>query len=228
MAGHNSRSRAFGFLFSPLLRKQSLVMLEGKPAELTLTPAQLTTRGLTVFNIEAKLDDSGTLEGKVERENQGDDKEVLLRTAFRQVPLAQWKDLVQQLSYNSGFAGDVSDVSASTPEDTEKPFHINYSYKRKDYPDWTNHRVSPPLLRIILPAAKDKEKKSAAPIWFGGEQEIRTHGVLELPAGYKPEVPSAIDLVRDYAEYHAMYEFKDGKLTVDRPVDCEIGSGTSQ
>ena len=57
------------------------------------------------FTINAKLDDSGTLEGKVERTIQGDDNEFLLRSAFRRVPMPQWKDLVQQISYGSGFAG---------------------------------------------------------------------------------------------------------------------------
>jgi hypothetical protein len=84
--------------------------------------------------MEAKLNDNGTLEGKVEHTVRGD-REVLLRAAFRVVAFPQWKEVVQQLSYGAGFGGEVSEVSASAPEKTDEAFHISYNYKRKDYSD---------------------------------------------------------------------------------------------
>jgi hypothetical protein len=43
-----------------------------------------------------------------------------------------------------GFAGEVSDVTASSPEKTDEPFRITYKYVRKDFGDWPNHRVLAP------------------------------------------------------------------------------------
>ena len=205
-----------GFLYSVLLNKHALVMTDDAPAKLVVTPKRLQTTGFTSFHIEAKLDTEGTLNGHIERENRGDDKEVVLRGAFRRVPLAQWKDLVQQFSYQSGFAGDVSDVAASQPEATDRPLHFSYQYKRKDYPDWANHRVSPPLPPILLPAGKDREKNSTAPIWLGLPQEIDFQSTVELPPGYSPELPAAIDMVRDYAEFHSTSTYAGGKITTQR------------
>ena len=97
------------------------------------------------FVITGKLNDSGTLEGKVQTTVEGSDKAVLLRAAFRQVPMPQWKDLIQRISYASGYAGDVSDTTASSPEKIDEPLSFSYQYTRKKYPDWENRRITPPL-----------------------------------------------------------------------------------
>ena len=157
------------------------------------------------------------MEGKVEREVAGDDQEVLQRQLFRRLPLTQWKDLVQQISYQSGFAGDVSDVNVSTPDATNTPLRYSYTYTRKDFPDWKNHKVSPPLPPILLPARSD-EKKYSTPVWLGIPQEFNFESTVELPKGYRPEIPAAVNIVHDFAEYHATYGMKDGKFTTKRQM----------
>ena len=97
--------------------------------------------------MQAKLNDAGVLEGKAENTDRGD-TELLFRAAFRAVPLPQWKELVQQISYGLGFGGEISDVDATQPERTGDPFHFSYKYKRTDYSDWSNRRITPPLPAI--------------------------------------------------------------------------------
>jgi hypothetical protein len=135
----------FAYLVSPLRDKRALVIPEDRPPTLMTTPADPPTNQLQTFKINATLDDTGTLDGKIERTVQGDDNEVLMRSAFRRVPMPQWKDLIQQISYASGFAGDVSDVTASSPEKTDEPFRFAYRYQRKDYPNWSDRQISSPL-----------------------------------------------------------------------------------
>src|SRR5437867_5429981 len=127
----------FGFLLANQRDKQALVITSGKAASpgaaamasvlgqspLVKTPADPPFKSDVTFEIDAKLDDKGTLTGKIQRSMRGD-AEVILRAAFRQVPQTQWKDLVQQISYGSGFAGDVGEIVVSTPEDTDKPFQL--------------------------------------------------------------------------------------------------------
>lgn len=206
----------YAYLVGPLRDKQALVIPADKPAALMVTPVDPPSKASQTFQIVAKLDDAGTLQGKVERTAQGDDNELLLRAAFRNVPMPQWKDLIQQISFASGFAGETTDVSAGSPEKVDEPFRFAYSYTRKDYPDWPNRRVSPPIPPIVLPQPGDDDKKPSSPIWLGAPTETRLESHLELPKGYTPELPGNLDLKEDFAEYHTSHEFKDGALTTER------------
>jgi transglutaminase-like putative cysteine protease len=183
----------FAYLITPLRDKHALVMPEDKPPILMTTPADPPSKASQTFKIEAKLDDTGTLTGKVERTVHGDDNEVLLRSAFRSVPLPQWKDLIQQISYGSGFAGDVSEVTAGSPEKTDEPFHFAYSYSRKDYPNWSGRQISSPLPPMLAPAP---DTKPSHPILLGVAGEIHCDSRVELPRGYSAELPRDVDLTR--------------------------------
>lgn len=207
----------FGYLLGVLRGKKALVVSSDKPPALIDTPADPPAKGLETFRIDAKLSDSGTLEGKIERSIQNDDTEILLRTAFRRIPSAQWKDLAQQVSYLSGFSGDTSAVSAN-PDKTEEPFHLTYSYTRKDYPDWANRRVGSPLPPAGLPGVPDDDPKPIEPVWLGSPMEQRYESHVELPKGYRPTLPRNVDLTNKFAEYHRVLEFKDGVLTTQRTL----------
>jgi len=203
----------FAYLLTQLRDKRALVIADGKPPALVTTPADPPSKASQTFKITAKLDDTGTLEGKIERTVQGDDNEVLLRTAFRRVPMPQWKDLVQQISYGSGFAGDVSEVTASSPEKTDEPFHFAYTYKRKDYPNWSERKVSSPIPPLL---ARASDTKPSHPVFLAEAGQIQYESRVELPKGYSPDLPGAVDLKQDFADYHASYTVKDGVLITER------------
>jgi tetratricopeptide (TPR) repeat protein len=211
----------FAFLLGPLRHKQAL-LIRGDNSTLTTTPDIPPSNALLTFRIDAKLNDAGTLEGKVDRTFQGDDNEVLLRAAFRSVPMPQWKDLIQRISYSSGFAGDVSDVAASTPEKIDEPFHFSYTYTRKEYPEWSSGRISSPLPPITFPSVSDKDDMPSHPIWLGSPTEVRLESRVELPKGYAPDLPSNVNLNEDFAEYHASYSVKDGVLVTERRLVWKI------
>ncbi len=210
----------FGYLIAPLRDKQALVIPRDKPAMLLTTPADLPFPNTQTFKIDGKLSDDGTLDAKVENTVKGD-VEVLLRAAFRQVPQGQWKDLAQQISYSMGFAGTVSDTSASSPELTSEPFHYSYTYNRKDYPDWSEHRITVPGPPFSLPSVKDDDK-SKEPIWLGPSLEIVLDSKFELPKGYGPELPSDVVVVRDYAEYRALYKVDRDALVTERRMVIKL------
>lgn len=203
----------FGYILSVLRDKPALVISDDKPATLVTTVAHPSSPALQTFKIDAKLDDSGTLQGTIERSVSGDDTELLLRAAFRRTPLPQWKDLVQQISYASGFQGDVSEVTASSPEKTDEPFHWSYSYKRKDFPQWSERRVGSPLPPMIAAAPDEKPEH---PLFLGAIGEFRYESQVELPKGYSPQLPARVDLKEDFAEYHATYSVADGVLRTER------------
>jgi tetratricopeptide (TPR) repeat protein len=205
----------FAYLVPALRNKHALVIPDDKASALMTSPADPPFQALQAFRIEAKLNDGGTLEGKAEQTVRGD-REVLLRGAFRAVAFPQWKDVVQQLSYASGFGGEVSEVSASAPEKTDEAFHISYNYKRKDYSDWSNRRITPPLPMISLPDLADEENKAPSTIWLGAPGEIQFQAQLELPKGYIPQLPPAVHVKEEFADYEASYAFKNGVLSAER------------
>jgi tetratricopeptide (TPR) repeat protein len=205
-----------GLLLGPFRGKHALLVRSASPAELALTPLNPDFRSSQTFNMKAKLDDSGHLEGDAERIVAGSDFEVLLRAGFRSMPMPQWKDLVQGLSYGSGFGGEVSDVSASSVEEIDQPFRIAYKYTRKDYGDWDNQRTTPPLPALYLPDIKEGKTAPTAPIWLGVPGEVKFHSSMELPKDYHLDVLRNIDVKEDFAEYHASYALKDGALITDR------------
>jgi tetratricopeptide (TPR) repeat protein/transglutaminase-like putative cysteine protease len=215
----------FAHLLRPLRNKNALVIPDNKSPTLMVTPAAPPSKLSQTFKINAKLGDTGTLEGKVELTIQGDDSEVLLRSAFRRVPMPQWKDLIQQISYGSGFAGEVSEVTASSPENTDEPFHFAYSYTRKDYPDWSERRISSPLPPMV---GVTSDSKPSHPIFLGETGEFQYESRVQLPKGYWPALPDKVDLKEDYAEYHASYTGKDGVLTTERRFViklCDVPAG---
>ena len=142
--------------------------------------------------------------------------EYLLRSAFRVVPLPQWKELGQRISLNLGFGGDVSEVTASSPEKTDEAFHFSYKYTRKEFGDWANHRTLWALPQINLPAPGDEDMLPLGPSWLGPSTDILFHSSVELPSGYRPELPAAIHLKHDFAQYDATYDFRKGALIGER------------
>ena len=209
----------YAYLLSPLRGKHALVIPGDKPPALTMTPADPPSKASQTFKMEAKLTDTGTLEGKVERTVQGDDDEVLLRMAFRRVPMPQWKDLIQQVSYGSGFAGDVSEVTASSPDNVDQAFSFSYTYTRKDYPDWSNRRINSPLPPILNPGS---DAKPSHPVLLGTLGDVDFEARVELPKGYSPDIPAGVNLKEDFAEYHASYAIKNGVLTTKRQAVIKL------
>lgn len=202
-----------GLLLQPLRDKQALVIVGEKAIHFVTTPADPPFASREVFKIDGKLSDDGTLEAKVAYTSRGDG-EVLVRTAFRQLPQPEWKDLVQQISYALGYSGTVSDVNASQPEAVAEPFHFSYSYNRKDYPTWkTDHQFSAPGLPFIMPAVRDD---TSYPVWLGPAKETDSESSVQVPMGYTPQAPANVDLKYDFAEYHASYTQNLGVLTTKR------------
>jgi tetratricopeptide (TPR) repeat protein/transglutaminase-like putative cysteine protease len=208
----------FGYLVPPLRDKQALVMAGEKSTRLVTTPVDPPYASTQTFKIDSKLSDSGIFEANVEDTARGD-SEVALRSAFRRVPQSQWKELVQQISYGLGYAGTVNDVSASSPEGITEPFHFSYSYNRKDYPDWSNHQISVPGLPFYMPQVKDD---ATDPVWLGPPLETISDSKVELPKGYKPQLPSNVDLKYDFAEYHASYSQDQSVLFAKRRLMVKL------
>jgi len=207
----------FGMLLVNLRDQQTLVIPSNKTAYLMNTPEQPPFASSVTFSTEGTLSPEGTLTAHVRRTIRGD-VEILFRLGFRSTPPSQWKDLVQQISYNSGFGGDVSSVTASAPEDTDKAFEFAYDYTRKDYSEWESRRITPPLPPFEIAGTGD-EQRPTEPILLGVPGEVVYSAKLALPPGYAPHpLPGNVDMTEDFAEYHATYSIQKGVLTAVRSL----------
>lgn len=204
-----------GFLLFPLRDTQALVIPEGKTPVMVRTPEEPPSPNVVSFKVGGNLNDSGTLEAKIDRSLRGD-IEVILRSGFRRTPQPQWKDLVQGISYASGFSGTVSNIDVSPPETTDAPFRFSYDYSRKEYPDWANQRITMPCPPYGLPELKDQEDEKREKLKLGIPMDFTYEGTVTLPKDNTPELPSTVDLKEDFAEYHSTYAFKDGVLRGER------------
>jgi tetratricopeptide (TPR) repeat protein len=196
----------YQYLASPLRDKHALAIWKDKPPALVNTPVDLPYATTQTFSMDARLNDAGTLEGNADFSERGDD-ECLARMLFRVVPLPKWKELVQRISQGLGFGGEVSEVTASSPEKTDEPYHFSYKYTRKEFGDWANRRILAPGDEDLLPLG---------PSLLGPPSDILFHSRVELPSGYRPQLPDAIHWKRDFAQYDSTYDFKDGKLIGER------------
>jgi transglutaminase-like putative cysteine protease len=196
----------FGVLMANLRDKQALVIPREKPAEVKRTPADLPFPSSQTFVIEGKVDVNGTLQGHVQQTMRGD-AEVIYRYSFRQVSAAQWRELAQRISGAEGFGGEVSNVTATSPEDTSKPFEFSYDYTRKEYGgDWSNHRVIAPFPPRGVEGAAQQQKPSD-PVELGAPGEVVYTATLGFPVDVV-KLPSDISLSEPYADFHSQYSAK--------------------
>jgi tetratricopeptide (TPR) repeat protein len=206
----------YGLLLTVLRDKQALVIPSNAAPTLMRTPQNPPFPEDQEFSAKGKLGADGTFTAHVEQVYRGD-VEVALRTAFRQMAQSQWKEATQGFSYRLGFAGDVSNVKVSPPEDTDKPFELSYDYVRKNYGDWEHHQITPPMPPLGIEVTKDsREKKPSEPVLLGAIGKIVYRTRVELPAGYSMIAPSPVNLVKPYAEYHSTSVVEDGVLTSSR------------
>ncbi len=203
----------------PLLRnKQALVIPTGQPPRLMTTPENPPRPQRQEFVMSGKLSSDGVFTGHVEQTYESD-IDVVLRMAFRQTPEAQWKELVQRFSQALNFAGEVSNVKVSPPDDLDKPLQISYDYVRKNFGDWENHHTFSALPPIGIESSKDaRVKKPQEPVLLGAIGTITYRTRMELPSGYRIVPPTPLELIEPYLEYRTRTVFEDGVMTVNRTL----------
>jgi tetratricopeptide (TPR) repeat protein/transglutaminase-like putative cysteine protease len=214
----------YGFLLEPLRGKTALVIAGDNLATLETTPLDPPFKSVQNFNIRGKLSDEATFDAVVEVTNRGD-VEYLLRSAFRRLPQAQWKDLVQSISYLFGFGGTVADVEADSPDTTANPFRFSYKYHRTNYgDDWQDHQITAPMPTISLPRLKDDDQSTTNPIWLSSPKELRFHSEMQLPKEWIPSLPANVTINHDFAEYRSSHRFLDGIMSTDVSLTTKLAS----
>ncbi len=211
----------YGLLLLTLRDKQALAIPTSKPPLLMTTPQNPPFPQEQEFSMKGKLTTDGTFTGHAEQSYRGD-TEVLLRSAFRQLPQSQWKEAVQRFSYGLNFGGDVSNITVTPPEELEKPFQLSYDYVRKNYADWEHRQIVLPLPPTGVEVTKySRDQKPSEPVLLGALGKLDYRARVELPPGYSIVTPTAVNLIEPYAEYHTTNVVEDGVLTTNRQFEVK-------
>ena len=206
----------YGMLIAPLRHKKALVISGPSSAEFIETPSDPPFQAQEIFDLQGKIDESGTLEAEVNYYIRGD-AEILIKTAFRQASPSKYKDLVQGMSYYGGFAGEVSQIKVEGLESLDQGIRILYHYHRPEYLD----------LQDAIPKKSLPLSFSHFPKWEEGEETLRlypspgqlTHKCrIELPPGINVQGPLDVKLDRDYAHYQASYSTQKNIVTAERKI----------
>jgi tetratricopeptide (TPR) repeat protein len=210
----------YGLLMGGLRDKQALLIPAQGSATLIQTPKDPPFPPYDRFTSDATLDDAGTLVANAQMTFRGDD-EVLFRSLMRRAGPAKWNDVMQAVMSNLGFGGTVSDTSGGSPEATDMPYQITFHYNRKEYSDWANRRITPPIPPFLLPQVPDDEKKRKA-LKIGAPEETVYQASVKLPAGSSPSLPVAVILRESFADYTSTYSFTDGVLHSERNLTTKV------
>lgn len=203
------------FLLAGLRDKKALVIPDTGLVQLIQTPADPPFKSFFTFQTDGTLDDAGTFDGKMQMSLRGD-QEILYRLAFRQAGQPQWKDVMQNIVATLGYGGKVQDVMVASPDKTDEPFQLSYTYERKEYGDWAHRQIISPLPFLFLPAVSADADKNSKPIKLGSPKDFSLKGSIKLPPKSDPRVPSAVSLHEAFGEYQSTYSASDGVLHFER------------
>jgi tetratricopeptide (TPR) repeat protein/transglutaminase-like putative cysteine protease len=212
----------FRMLAFSLRDKEALAIPpEGKPG-LVRTPAALPFAAFDRSRIDGTLSDTGKLTAHFSTSIRGD-QEMSLRYVLRQIPSNRWKDVLQASLQNSPLrSGEINNVHVSDPSDTDNPLQIDYDVAAPNYFDWSSRepRLALPFGILRLPAPDEAEKDKM--IKLGPPQEVQTEVTLNIPIKYSVQLPIAVDVKRDYGEYHSTYKTLNNSLVSSRDLKINM------
>ena len=171
--------------------------------------------------VQSSLDAGGVLHARVRYTLRGDN-ELLLRVAFHKTPKEKRKDIAQLLALSDGFRGDIINVSASDPYETEKPFEVEYDISQPKFVDWSKRTVRIPAI-LPLPGLPEAEPTSAGSktkesIDLGTPLDIQLEATIQLPEGTTVQAPTGTSVERDYATFSSKYSAEGNIIHATRKL----------
>jgi Flp pilus assembly protein TadD len=216
----------FGLLIPALRGKQALLGTPELSNPIVETPAIAPLTSKQLFEAEGEFNDAGDLEANFKIAAEGD-AALLLRIAARGTAQNQWTELIQNFSYLSGFAGDVSNVKIENVETVEKPLNVSYHYSRKSYfavddRDSSIGRNTLPMPQVAVDPSRIASLKKRAGFQLGGPLEFTQKIKLTFPKMQQPKMPIPVSISRDYGTYKSKYTLEDGVFIAERILSLNL------
>jgi tetratricopeptide (TPR) repeat protein len=215
----------YGFLAFIERNRYALLMRDGA-STLEKTPEGTSHPSSFDFDAEGELSSEGILKGHFVSSTQGS-LAIVFRSAFRSLPQAKWQELAQSISHGQGFAGQVSNVEVTGIDDTEKPLRISYDYERRNYSDFEDLKISPPMPPTGLSLREDPgDPNDPLPkeIFLGEPADLHFHAKIKLPQGFGAILPSNATVHTDFIDYSSSMSIEGSILRADRKISSKKDS----
>jgi tetratricopeptide (TPR) repeat protein len=214
----------FRLLWSGLRNKQALVV--GRAGtRLQLTPANPPMKSIIAQDIEATLGPGGTLNAHVRMTLRGD-TELVVRTIFRSIPSARWKEVLESLVDHQGTPGEVANWNVSDPATVRDPFSLEFDLSVARYADWTSNRIAVELpLRsmALIELPENTDDAMVVPVTIGAAPTELSYKLrLALPADVSARPPVPVTFARDYAAYRTTYAVNGTMMTAERLTSIQL------
>jgi tetratricopeptide (TPR) repeat protein len=213
----------YGLIMYQLRNKQALIASDDSYAGLRRTPADPPVKNRQEFKIDGKFSETGTFEATIEITAQGD-SDWPIRASLRRVPESEWQRLMQMYPRPGGASGEISDLHVDPLEDTTRPFHLTYHYRRANYFMVPNSGIDFSILPAMPLHAGGRQdpKKPLQPLDVGPAAEVIYRAHLQFPSNYSLTAPSAVKMTRDYGEYFSSYNLTRNVLEAERRLVLKV------
>ncbi|MDE1155791.1 MAG: DUF3857 domain-containing protein [Acidobacteriaceae bacterium] len=196
--------------------KQVLVVPAHGLAVLDRTPKDLPFPALDTWRSVGSLNEKGALSAHIVM-TEHSDTETQLRMAAHSIPPARYDDFVQQFVKGMGFPGTTSHAVLSRPEDTDKPFSLEFDYKEDDPTDNADRFIAnfaPDGLPIV-----DKKNPPTTAIQLGSPAVSDSTSEIKLPAGWGAQLPESVHEKADWASADVTYKLDNGVVHASRRIE---------
>jgi tetratricopeptide (TPR) repeat protein/transglutaminase-like putative cysteine protease len=211
----------FQLLSYQIRKKKALwVPTDNGNAQVIETPATSPVPNEQNLDIAGKINDVGTLTAQIHFTFRGD-SELLFRSAFRNSPETEWKNLCGNL----GLKGEATDIHVSNPADTNKPFELTYSLSMPNYMAWSTKTPSfgVPLPQPSIPDIDEDEDDQPNEVTLTGAPITSDFKVkLEVPDKYTIGLPLPASVKRDYGYYSVAYGKDKNIITAERKLVLNV------
>ncbi|HXZ79213.1 MAG TPA: DUF3857 domain-containing protein [Terriglobales bacterium] len=207
----------FQLLSFGLRHKQALWVPADGNGTLIETPSDSPVPNQQIIDVDAKIDDIGTLIANMHLTLRGD-SELMFRYGFRSHPESEWKDLVKSAG---GINGEISNLNVDNPTNTQKPFELRYTATVANYLDWSskNPTFPVPLPKLSAPEIEGDEDEQPEQVELTGAPIEAVYRLkLEVPARYAVSIPLPALVSRDYASYAVTYKNEKNVITAERTL----------
>jgi tetratricopeptide (TPR) repeat protein len=116
--------------------------------------------------------------------------------------------------------GEITNLKVGDPANTDQPFQVDFDVMVSNYFDWSapDPKLPLPVTAFQIAPPPDEDMKNPKPIKLGGLGDASMSVKVTIPAKYGVRLPIAVDVKRDYAEYHSSYKFEQGELVAVRKM----------
>jgi tetratricopeptide (TPR) repeat protein len=207
----------YRFLSALIRDQKSLVMPADANPELIGTPTAAPYAFSAKFEANGVLDKDGKMSAKIVS-TYHDDDEVIVRALARSIAPAEWDKASQYLSSITGFGGTTSKTQFRNADDPASPIELSYDYSRHPYGDWDNLQIVPLFPALEFSALASDKQEPDDDIQLGAPRTLTAVARIELPEGFRPDLPDPIHVKTDFASFDKTYKFEGNAIIAERTI----------